>query len=214
MTTRTCSEPLSVRGMRQSATYENKKKYEKKTCSKPLSVRGMRQSATRVYIASSLPTTEIQNTHNTQIRLEKKILVNPKSTSNQSSKPCTVLQYPSRKASVHSFVTANNRIQCDMHSLLHMCDMTHAYVWHDSCICVTWLVHMCDMTRSYVWHGSCICVTWLIYVCDMTHSYVASLIHMWHDSFTRDMTPSYVTWIIHMISLLCMWHYLFMCTIM
>jgi len=28
-----------------------------------------------------------------------KSLVNPKSTSNQSSKPCTVLQYPSRKAS-------------------------------------------------------------------------------------------------------------------
>jgi len=28
---------------------------------------------------------------------ERKGLVNPKSTSNQSSKPCTVLQYPSRE---------------------------------------------------------------------------------------------------------------------
>ena len=28
---------------------------------------------------------------------------------------------------------------------MHMCDITDAYVWHDSCICVTWLMHMCDM---------------------------------------------------------------------
>jgi len=28
--------------------------------------------------------------------------------------------------------------------------MTHLYVWHDSCTCVTWLMHMCDMTHSYV----------------------------------------------------------------
>jgi len=39
--------------------------------------------------------------------------------------------------------------------------MTHAYVWHDSCICVTWLVsrvalliHACDMSHSHVWHGT------------------------------------------------------------
>jgi len=38
--------------------------------------------------------------------------------------------------------------------LIHMCDMTHSYVWHDSFICVTWLIHMCDMTHSYVWHDS------------------------------------------------------------
>jgi len=60
--------------------------------------------------------------------------------------------------------------------LIHMCDMTHSYVWHDSFICVTWLIHMCDKTHSYVWHDSFICVTWLIHMCDMTHSYV------WHDS--------------------------------
>jgi len=44
---------------------------------------------------------------------------------------------------------------------------THSYVWHDSCICVTWLIHMCDMTHSYVWHDSFICVTWLIRMCDI-----------------------------------------------
>ena len=52
--------------------------------------------------------------------------------------------------------------------LIHICDMTHSYVWHDSFICVTW----------YVWHNSFISVTWLIHMCDTTHSYV------WHDSFT------------------------------
>ena len=32
-----------------------------------------------------------------------------------------------------------------------MCDMTHSYVRHDACICVTCLIHMCDMNcRSLV----------------------------------------------------------------
>jgi len=35
---------------------------------------------------------------------------------------------------------------------------------------VTWLIHMCDMTHSYVWHDSSICVMWLFHMCDMTHS--------------------------------------------
>jgi len=29
-------------------------------------------------------------------------------------------------------------------------------------MCVTWLIHMCDMTHSYVWHDSFIRVAWLI----------------------------------------------------
>ena len=69
--------------------------------------------------------------------------------------------------------------------LIHMCHMTHSYVCHDSFICVPWLIHMCDMTHSYVWHDSFICVTWLIHMCDMTHSYVC------HDSFIC------VSWLIH-----------------
>jgi len=55
--------------------------------------------------------------------------------------------------------------------LIHMCDLTHSYVWHDS------FIHICDMTCSYVCHDSFIRVTWLIHMCDMTHLYV------WHDSF-------------------------------
>jgi len=86
----------------------------------------------------------------------------------------------------------------DMTWLIHMCDMTHSHVWHDSFTCVTWLIHMCEMTDSRVWHElftcvtwlihMCTCVTWLIHMCDMTHSRVW---HVWHDSFTC------VTWLIH-----------------
>ena len=80
---------------------------------------------------------------------------------------------------------------CDMtHSYVRhdsfMCDMTHSHVRHDSFICATWLIHMCDMTYLCLWHDSFICVTWLIHMCDMTHSYV------WHDSFMC------VTWLIHL----------------
>jgi len=61
--------------------------------------------------------------------------------------------------------------------LIHTCDMTHSYVWHDSFIRVTWLIRTCDMTHSYVWHDSFVHVTWLIRTCDMTYS------HVWHDLF-------------------------------
>ena len=30
--------------------------------------------------------------------------------------------------------------------LIHMCDMTHSYAWHDSFVCVTWLI-------LYMWHN-------------------------------------------------------------
>jgi len=61
--------------------------------------------------------------------------------------------------------------------LIHSCDMTHsthARVWHDSFMCVTWHriydrsspcclawpIHMCGMTHLYARHNSFICVTW------------------------------------------------------
>ena len=37
--------------------------------------------------------------------------------------------------------------------IIHVCDLTHSFVWHDLFICVTWLIHVYDMTHSYVWHG-------------------------------------------------------------
>ena len=90
--------------------------------------------------------------------------------------------------------------------LIHVCDMTHSYVWHDSSM-TTFSKISLDMTHSRVWHDSFICVTWLIHddlfadllrhdsfmcvtqfvhMCNMTHLYV------WHDSSKR------VTWLIHM----------------
>ena len=41
---------------------------------------------------------------------------------------------------------------------IHMCDMAHSCVCHDSFTCVT-RIHMCDMTHSDVCHDSFICVT-------------------------------------------------------
>ena len=59
-----------------------------------------------------------------------------------------------------------------------VCDVSRSHMWHDVCICVTWLIRMWDMTHwyvrdvtnSYVWHDAFICVTWLIRMCDMRHS--------------------------------------------
>jgi len=91
--------------------------------------------------------------------------------------------------------------------LIHMCDMTHSCVRHDSFKCMQMcdLTHsnvchdsfhsvMCDMTHSntvhifvflYVWHHSptvrlksFICVTRHRYVCDMTHPYVTCRSHV------------------------------------
>jgi len=74
--------------------------------------------------------------------------------------------------------------------LLHACDMTHSYVWHDSLLQAR-LTHkrdkshsICHMTRSYMWYDSIICVTYELY-------------HR-HDSLPNMtcLTP-YVTWRIH-----------------
>jgi len=71
---------------------------------------------------------------------------------------------------------------------IHVCDMTHTCMWHDSYMYVTRLIHLCDMTHTYMRHDSYIYVTWLI--------------HMWHDSYI------YVTWLIHICDTTdtYMWH--------
>ena len=100
-----------------------------------------------------------------------------------------------------------------------MRDMTGSYVWHDSCICLTWLIyiwrvpihmicdsnqldwhiHTCCMTQFYAWHDDFICGTCRIHMCDMMTSYV------WHASFMYQGHP--FTWFGIVIS----WIDIFIC---
>ena len=98
--------------------------------------------------------------------------------------------------------------------LIHPCDMTHTYVWHDSfpadSRCTRRELLRCDKFM---------CVTRPAHTCDMTHTYVAWLIHVWHDPFSVPGANSCgvtnscawhdpyicVTWLIHM------WHDLSTC---
>jgi len=53
-------------------------------------------------------------------------------------------------------------------------DSLHRHCQHyslSSCIYVRWPIHVCDMTHSYVWHESSKNVTWLIQKCDMSVSF-------------------------------------------
>ena len=52
---------------------------------------------------------------------------------------------------------------------IHIYDMTHSYMWHDSFISATRLIHTRDMAHSYMRHDSFTRVTWRIHTCDMTH---------------------------------------------
>ena len=100
-----------------------------------------------------------------------KTSVNPKSTSNQSSTPCTVLQYPSKKSclpcwwvlwhvshinkSGHTHEWVMSHTPCCLEEMTHY--VTHSYGRHHSCgrhdsLWVTWLIHMGDTTQ-YVTHS-------------------------------------------------------------
>ena len=65
-------------------------------------------------------------------------------------------------------------------------------VWRNSCMCVTWLLHVCDMTHLYVWHDSIIRVTWFTSVlCFPKRATRIQFKKVWRDSFTH------VAWLIH-----------------
>jgi len=64
--------------------------------------------------------------------------------------------------------------------------MTHACVWHDSCMCVTWLMHVCDMTHACVWREVYMCALYSwgihlcfgIYICALAYTSVLWHIHL------------------------------------
>jgi len=67
--------------------------------------------------------------------------VNPKSTSNQSSKPCTVLQYPSKKwHDLFTYVLSGLYVWYD--TFIRRWLDSFIRVRHDISICTTWLIHM------------------------------------------------------------------------
>ena len=56
---------------------------------------------------------------------------------------------------------------------IQTCNMSHPYVWRDSCSVWSAKDHRQRRWRhSHMWHHSFVCVTWLIHMCDTTHSYV------------------------------------------
>jgi len=68
---------------------------------------------------------------------------------------CNILQYQNESCDMSRdippaiilYYICNLVLHC---LILHMCDMTHSHVCHDSFICVTWLIHMCAMTHYFV----------------------------------------------------------------
>jgi len=82
-------------------------------------------------------------TQNTQINLNKRKLVNPKSTSNQPSKPCTVLQYPSRKTCLYTHI----HVYICVYTQISDCLMQE-YVPLSRLICVYTHIHTYTRTQS------------------------------------------------------------------
>ena len=96
-------------------------------------------------------------------------------------------------SSIHMFNGETQLHPCT-HAHIHMCDTLC-----DSFMCVTWLIHVCDMTHSYVWHDSFICVTWLIHMRDtlcsfscVTWLWVSHVTYGWVMSHINESCHTYV----------------------
>jgi len=111
----------------------------------------------------------------------------------------------------HSCMCAPGDIYSKCQRLPHICDMSRAYMWHDTFMYVKSLVHICVRRHdSSIWHDSSIyvCTRWHLLHMSNTHS------NVWHVSFIHvtsrnipDMSHSlmcaatwfmYVTWLIHL----------------
>ena len=88
---------------------------------------------------------------------------NPKSTSNQSSKPCTVLQYPSRKV-WHTQGSCqrvwHTQTQLVWHTQLS-CVRVFVYVWHTQGSChLVWHTQTQRHMKIVIWRFSCDIPSW------------------------------------------------------
>jgi len=94
----------------------------------------------------------------------------------------------SKPSVLESLLTNVSRLQH-----IHICDMTHAYVRHDSFVCTTWLSCMCGMARLHVRSDLLVCAMWLILMRKCTRAtWPISDAHVRHDSFI------YTMWLICM----------------
>jgi len=94
-----------------------------------------------------------------------------------------------RAACAHSawaaHVKPHGRLSCVGSWRIHMCDMTHSYLWHahvwhdsfmyETFVCVTWLFH------SHVRHA-----LWFVWVLRSRR-----FVSVWHDSFICETSPSH-----------------------
>ena len=130
-----------------------------------------------------------------------KAQVNPKSTSNQSSKPCTVLQYPSKKQ--YFGYSDNDPLRCRLPSPPQQRSMCLCHEPHHAHIqdtktsregiakifCTDFFFLAASCPRAIPSTRTCaglllrvrwclwVPVPWLIHMCDMTLS------HVWHAAF-------------------------------
>jgi len=80
--------------------------------------------------------------------------------------------------SYHGWVMSHIRLR-------HVCDEWMSVIFkNDICdvwiMCVTWLIHVCDMTHLYVSHDSFMSHLWLRHICDVWMSRVTSMIASRH----------------------------------
>jgi len=81
------------------------------------------------------------------------------------------------------------------------------HVCHDSFICVSWLIHMCDMTHPYLWHDIFNQHTvHNVHICDMTRhvtcewvmSHMNESCHIWTSHVTYERVMSHMNESCHM----------------
>ena len=82
--------------------------------------------------------------------------------------------------------------------MIHICDMTKSFVWHDSYICVICLsrggISSFSCKGLFTWHHLFTYVAWLMHISDITHTYVDMPFLRWYI-LLYSQSAIYVTWL-------------------